>query len=173
MDQGENAHRMKRHFLTVAAILSSLLALGVATSWVRSYTLYDHVGCGSALDAYRCSWNSYSASFPFTRWPPAIPAAASRAVLISDGKIFFQQAVHNQEALPATAMGGYGWSSDANVVPSFSYFHAVTGAMDGIGHWNVRQVTVRHWALVLLFALLPAAWLFAWRRPNRALSTMR
>jgi hypothetical protein len=155
---------MKWHLFTVAAILSSLVAVGVATSWVRSYTVYDHLSCGSAGDRYRCSWNSYGTSFPFTRWPPGIPAGASKAVLICYGKILLEQAVHNDEALPAIAPRGYRWSSDENVIPSFSYFYAVTGAMNDRGHWKVLQVTVRHWALVLLFALLPAAWLFAWRR---------
>ena len=155
---------MKRRLFTVAAILSSLLAVGAATSWVRSYTVYDHLSCGSALDRYRCSWNSYGASFPFTRWPPGIPAGASQAVLICYGKILLKQAVHSEKTLPATAPRGYAWSSDENVIPSFSYFYAVTGAMNDRGHWKVLQVTVRHWALVLLFALVPAAWLFAWRR---------
>jgi len=160
----ENARRMKWHLSTVAAILSSLLAVVVATSWVRSYTVYDHLSCGSALDRYRCTWNTYGTSFPFTRWPLGIPAGASQAVLICYGKILLEQAVHNEEALPAKALRGYGWSSDENVIPSFSYFYAVTGDMNGKGHWKVLQVTVRHWALALLFALLPAAWLFAWRR---------
>ena len=155
---------MKWHLFTVAAVLSSLLAVGVAASWVRSYTIYDHLSCGSTLDRYRCAWSSYDASFPFTRWPLGIPAGASEAVLICYGKIFFKRATHNDDALPAMAARGYGWSSDENVIPSFSYFYAVTGDMNGKGHWKVLQVTVRHWALALLFALLPAAWLFAWRR---------
>ncbi len=155
---------MKWRLFTVAAILSLLLAVGVATSWVRSYTVYDHLSCGSALDRHRCTWNSYGASFPFTRWPPGIPAGASLAVLSCYGKILLQQAVHTEEALPAMAPRGYGWSSDENVIPSFSYFYTVTGAMNGKGRWKVLQVTVRHWALVLFFALLPVAWLFAWRR---------
>ena len=155
---------MKWHLFTVAAILSSLLAVGAATSWVRSYTVYDHLSCGSPLDRYRCNRKSYGASFQFPRWPPGIPEGASRAALICCGKILLEQAVYSEEPLPAMALRGYGWSSDENVIPSFSYFYAVTGDMNGRGHWKVLQFTVRHWALVLLFTLLPAAWLFAWRR---------
>ena len=155
---------MKRHLFAIVAILSSLLAVGTSTSWVRSYKTYDHVSCGSALDRYRCTWKSYGASFSFMRWPLGIPAGASQAVLICNGKILLEQAVHSEEVLPATALRGYAWSSDENVIPSFSYLYAVTGAMNDRGHWKVLQVTVRHWALVLLFALLPTVWLFGWWR---------
>jgi hypothetical protein len=85
-------------------------------------------------------------------------------VLTSFGKILLKQAVYSEDPLPATGAQGQGWYSDDNAIPSFSYFHAVTGDMTRKGHWTVRQVTIRHWALVLLFALLPAAWLFARRR---------
>jgi len=87
--------------------------------------------------------------------------------LLCCGKILLQQAVYDDEPLPAMAARGYGWSSDENVIPSFSYFHAVTGDMSRKGHWTVRQITVPHWALVPLFAILPAAWLFARRRTAR------
>lgn len=73
-------------------------------------------------------------------------------------------APYSEEPLPGTGAHGYGWSSDDNAIPSFSYLYAVTGVMSGRGHWTVRQATVRHWALALLFALLPAAWLFVWRK---------
>jgi hypothetical protein len=106
----------------------------------------------------------YGASFSFTHWPLGIPAGASQAVLVCNGKILLEQAVHSEEVLPATAPRGYAWSSDENVIPSFSYLYAVTGAMNDRNHWKVLQVTVRHWALVLLFALLPAVWLFGWWR---------
>ena len=155
---------MKRRLFTAVAILSCLLALGAAISWVRSYSAYDQLSCGSALDRYRCTWRSYDASFRFSRWPPGIPEWASGAALICYGKIFLAQAVYSEDPVPVTGARGYGWSSDENVIPSFSYFYAVTGTMNDRGHWKVLQVTVRHWALVLLFALLPAAWLFAWRR---------
>ena len=155
---------MKQRFFVVVAILSCLLAAGAATSWVRSYSVYDQMSCGSALEGYRCTWKSYGASFQFPRWPPGIPQGASRAVLICCGKILLEQAVYSEEPVPATRQGGYGWSSDENIIPSFSFFHAVTGDMNRTGHWTVRQVTVRHWALVLLLLLLPSAWLIAWRR---------
>jgi len=154
---------MKRRLFTIAAALSCLLAIAVAVSWVRSYWVYDQVSCGSAGDRYQCAWKSYDASFQFPGWPPGIPKGASGAVLTSFGKILLEQAIHGEEPLRGTAHG-YGWSSDDNVIPSFSYFHAVTGDMNGRGHWTVRQATARHWALVLLFAALPAAWVFASRR---------
>jgi hypothetical protein len=155
---------MKRRLFTVAAMLACLLAVGVATSWVLSYSVYYQLSCGSGLDRYRCTWKSYGASFQFPRWPPGIPEGASRAVLICFGKILLEQASYSEEPLPAMASRGYGWSSDENVIPNFSYFHAVTADMSRRGHWTVRQVTLPHWAVLLLFALLPAAWLFAWRR---------
>jgi hypothetical protein len=151
---------MKRRLFTVAAALSCLLALASAASWLRSYWVYDQLSCG----AYGCAWQSYDASFRFPRWPPGIPQGATSAALTAFGKIQLKQAVHHGKALPATVAGGYGWSSDHNAIPSFSYFYAVTGDMKGQGEWTVRQLTVRHWALVLLFALLPAAWLFTRRR---------
>jgi hypothetical protein len=155
---------MKRRLFTVAAILSCVLALGAVTSWVRSYSVYDQLSCGSGPDLFRCTWKSYGVPFEFSRWPPGIPESASRAALICFGKIFFRQGMYRNEPLPATGPHGYGWSSDDNVIPSFSYFYAVTGDMTRKGHWTVLQVTLQHWSLVLLFALLPAARLFAWRR---------
>jgi hypothetical protein len=156
---------VKPRLFTVAAILSSLLALGTAVSWVRSYWVYDFVSCGSASGRYPCNWNSYGTSFRFSRWPPGIPQGASSAVVVSYGKILFQQAVHGEEPLSGMPLQAYSWSSDDNVIPSLSYSYAATRDMAGKGRWTVRQATVRHWALVLLFALLPAAWLFAVLRP--------
>jgi hypothetical protein len=153
---------MKGRLFTVAAALSCLLAIGVAASWVRSYWVYDQVSCGS--NSYQCAWMSYGASFQFPRWPPGIPEGASSAVLTCFGKVLLQQAVYSEEPPPGTGSRGYGWSSDPNVIPSFSYFYAVTGDMTGKGHWTVRQVTARHWALLMLFAVLPVAWLFASHR---------
>jgi hypothetical protein len=154
---------MKRRLFTVAAALSCLLALGVTASWVRSYWVYDQVSCGST-ERYGCAWSSYGALFPFPRWPPGIPKGASSAVLTCFGKVLLQQAVYIEEPLRGTASDSYGWSSDDNVIPSFGYFYAVTGDMNGRGQWRVSQVTARHWALVLLFAALPVTWVFAWRR---------
>ena len=154
---------MKWRLFTVAAALSCLLAVGVAACWVRSYRVYDQVSCACVLDRFQCAWKSYDASFQFPAWPPSIPTGASGAALTAFGKILLKQAIHSEEPLRGTAHG-YGWSSDDNVIPSFSYFHAITGSMDDRGHWTVRQVTVRHWALMLLFAILPVAWIFASRR---------
>jgi hypothetical protein len=70
--------------------------------------VHDHLSCGSALDGDRCAWNSYDRSFAFTRWPPGIPAGASRAALIFDGKILFSQAAHGKDALPATGAPNFG-----------------------------------------------------------------
>ncbi len=155
---------MKQRLFTVAAALSSLLAVGVAAFWVRSYWVYDQVSCGSMPDGYQCAWESYGASFQFPRWPPGIPKGASGAVLTCFGKVLLEQAVYSEEPLRGKTSRGYGWSSDDNVIPSFSYFYAVTGDMSRRGHWTVRQGTARHWALVLLFAVLPVAWPFASRR---------
>jgi hypothetical protein len=158
-------NRMKKRLLNVATILSALLALAAAASWARSYRVYDEFSCGYATERHRCAWQAYAASFQFSRWPPGIPEGASGVVLICFGKIFMQQGVYSNVPLqsmpPLTA---HTWASDSNVIPSFSYFQAVTGDMTRPGHWLVRQVSLRHWALVLLFALLPAARLFAWRR---------
>ncbi len=155
---------MKRRLFTVAAMLSCLLAVGTAISWVRSYSVYDQLSCGPVPDRYRCTWKSYGASFRFPRWPPGMPEGTSGAVLMCCGKILLERAVYSEEPLPGTGPRGYGWSSDENVIPSFSYFYATTGDMNRRGHWTVHQATARHWALLLLFSLPPAAWLFAWRR---------
>lgn len=155
---------MKRRLFTIAAALSCLLAIGAAASWVRSYWVYDQVSCGSVSDRYQCAWKSYDASFQFPRWPPGMPKGAAGAVLTCFGKVQLAQRVYSEELPRGTAAHGYGWSSDENIIPSFSYLYAETGDMNGRGHWTVRQVTVRHWALVLLFSVLPVAWLFASRR---------
>ena len=159
---------MKRRLFTFAAALSCLLAAAVTASWLRSYWVYDQVSCGSIPDRYRCTWRSYDASFDFPRWPPGIPKEASSAVLTCFGKVLFQQGVYSEQPLPGMASHGYGRSSDDNAIPSFSYFYAVTGDMSGRGHWTVRQVTVRHWGLVLLFSVLPVAWLFGLRQRSIA-----
>jgi hypothetical protein len=147
-----------------AAVLSLLLAIAAAASWVRSYWTYDQVSCGAA-DLGGCEWKSYDASFPFPRWPPGMPAGASSAVLICFGKILLQQSTYSAQSTGAP-WRGYAWSSDANILPTFSYLHAVTGDMSGKGQWTVRQATAPHWALVLSFAALPVAWLVAWRHRN-------
>lgn len=151
---------MKRRLFTVAAVVSCLLALGVSASCVRSYWVYDHVSCGPVAGRSRCAWTAYSPTFQFPRWPPGIPKGASAAVLTSFGKILLERRVYSEEPLREPARG-HGWSSDDNAIPSFSYGYAVTGDMNGRGHWTVRHVTVRHWALMVLFAALPAAWLLA------------
>jgi hypothetical protein len=122
--------------------------------------MYDQVSCGSGPDHFRCAWTSYDASFQFPRWPPGIPKGASSAVLLCFGKILLQQALHDEQPRRRTPAAGYGWASDTNVIPSFSYVYAVTDDMNGRGNWTVRQATFRHWALVVLFTVLPAAWLF-------------
>jgi hypothetical protein len=152
---------MTGRLFTVAAVLSGLLAAGAAASWARSYLVYDQVSCGSVTDRYPCGWKSYDASFAFPRWPPGIPEGAWGAALTCYGKVLLEQAVYREDPLPGTTARGYGWASDENVIPSFSYFYAVTGDMTRGGHWTVRQVTARHWALVLLFAVLPVAWVCA------------
>jgi len=116
------------------------------------------------LDRYHCALKSYAASFPFPAWPPGIPENSSGAVLTSAGKVLLQQAIYMEEPLHETGAQGYSWASDDNVVPSFSYLHAVTGDMTRSGHWIVRQATVRHWAVASLFVILPAVWLVVLRR---------
>jgi len=154
---------MKWRLFSIAAVLSCVLGVGVAASWLRSYWVYDQISCGSALDRHQCVWKSYSASFQFPRWPPGIPEGGSVALLTSFGKVLLQRAVYS-DGVPGGSSQGYGWSSDDNVIPSFSYFRAVTGDMNRNGQWTVHQATARHWALVLLFAVLPLAWLLASRR---------
>jgi hypothetical protein len=120
---------MKWRPFTVAAALSCLLAAAVAACWLRSYWVYDQVSCGSTPDGYQCAWKSYNASFQFPSWPPGIPKGASSVLLTSFGKVLLRRAVYSEEPLRGTAPRGYGWSSDDNAIPSFSYFYAVTGDM--------------------------------------------
>jgi hypothetical protein len=148
-----------RRLFTLATILSLLLAAAATAAWVRSYWVYDRVSCAS----YRCTWESFDARLQFSRWPPAMPGGASSAVLASSGKIFVERRIYHSEPLAASGQR-WGWASDENVIPSFSYLQAVTADMTRSGHWAVRQVSVRHGALLLLLALLPAAWLIAWSR---------
>lgn len=149
---------MIRRLFTLAAALSVLLAFGVTASWVRSYWVFDRVSCAS----YRCTWESFDARLQFSRWPPGMPRGASSAVLASSGKIFVERRTYYSE--PLAHSKGWSWASDDSVIPSFSYLEAVTGDVARNGHWAVRQASVRHGALLLLLAVLPAAWLIAWSR---------
>jgi hypothetical protein len=160
---------MARRLFRIAGILSGVIALAVAASWVRSYWVYDQISCGHQ----QCAWTSYSAPFEFTRWPPAIPEGASSALLTSFGKISLRQAVYSEEPRLDASSRGYGWSSDENVIPSFSYSYAVTSDMSRSGHWTVRQISIRHWALVLLFAVFPVAWVLGSRRRRRRQSSWK
>lgn len=139
--------------------MSLLLAVAVAASWVRSYWVFDRVSCAS----YRCTWESFDARVQFSRWPPGMPGGASSALLASSGKVFIERRIYYSEPLAASGHG-WGWASDENVIPSFSYLQAVTADMTHSGHWAIRQLSVRHGALLLLLALLPAAWLIGWSR---------
>lgn len=154
---------MKRRLFTIVAFLSCLLAIGVVASWVRSYRVYDQILCGSEVERYPCAWRAYDVSFKFSAWPPGIPKGASSSILTSVGKILFQHAVYSREPLSGISPHGYHWSSDGNVIPSFSFIYAVTGDQSRSGHWTVWQLTVRHWALVLLLTILPVAWLLVAR----------
>lgn len=151
---------MMRRLFAIAAVFSCLIALAAAAFWIRSYFVFDQVSC---TERFRCAWASFDRDFRFSRWPPRMPDSAARAALTSFGKILFEQRRYRSEPL-AAAPGAAGWALDDNVIPSFSYFHTLTADMTRGGHWTVRQITLRHWALVVLFALLPAAWLIAWAR---------
>lgn len=150
---------MKRLF-TLLASVSLVLALGVSASWVRSYRVIDRVSCAS----YSCAWQSFDTRLEFSRWPPALPRGATTALLASSGKISFERRVYHSE--PLASASGWGWASDDNVIPSFAYLQVVTADMTRDGHWAVRQMSMRHGALLLLLAALPAAWLIAWSRRN-------
>lgn len=150
-----------RRLFAIAAALSCLIALAAAASWIRSYQVLDRVSCSERL---RCAWESYDRDFQFQRWPPGMRRNASRAALSAFGKIFLEQRSYRSEPLAGAATAASGWASDGDVIPSFSYFHAITADGTRAGHWSVRQITLRHWVLVALFALLPAAWLIGWAR---------
>src|SRR5262249_58134792 len=90
----------------------------------------------------------------------------------SYGKVLLRRAVYS-EGVPGGSPQGHGWSSDKHIIPSFSYFQAVTGDMTRNGQWAVHQATAPHWALVLLFATLPVAWLVVSHRVRAAQSTSR
>lgn len=149
---------MKRLFTLLAAV-SLLLALGVGASWVRSYRVYDRLSCAS----YRCGWESFDARAEFSRWPPAMPRGATTALLAASGKILVERRLYYSEPL-ASSSKGWGWASDDNVIPSFAYLQVVTADVTRDGHWAIRQMSLRHGALLLLLAVLPAAWLIAWSR---------
>jgi hypothetical protein len=159
---------MKRRAFTIAAILSSLMAVAVAIAWARSYWIHDQVSCGSVPGPFSCALDAHEASFAPSSWPPPVPVIATLDVLTSAGKILLRQRVHHEGMLPPPGARGHGWSSDDNVIPNFSYLEATTGDMQGAGHWVVRQASVPHWALVLLFAAPPAVWLIARRRRQAA-----
>jgi hypothetical protein len=155
----------RRLFATVSSVSSALLLLATA-SWTRSYWVYDEFAFGT-FDHGQWAWTAYSASYPFTRWPPAAPKGASLTLLTCFGKLSFHENLHHSDAEGRGAARGQTWASDDNIIPSFSYLYAVTGDMSGNGWWTIRQVTMRHWALVALFALAPTAWLRSSRRKGQ------
>ena len=159
---------MKRRSLAAISLVSALFLCAVVASWIRSYWVYDQVAFGAFAHG-RWAWSAYSASYPFARWPPAVPQGASHTLLTCFGKIYFHGTVYHGDSQRGVAAPGRTWASDDNILPSFSYLYAVTSDMSGKGWWTIRQVTTRHWALAVLFALLPLAWLRAsqrrtWRR---------
>ena len=151
-----------RTFAALSSV-SCLFLLVASASWVRSYWVYDQVAFGSFPDG-RWTWTAYAASYPFAGWPPATPKGASFTFLSCFGKLYFHETLFHEDAGRGPAARGHVWASDDNIIPSFSYFYAVTGDMSGKGWWTIRQVTVRHWALVALFALAPTLWLWSSRR---------
>ena len=154
---------MRQRTFAALSSVSCLFLLVATASWIRSYWVYDQVAFGS-FPGRRWAWTAYSDSYPFAGWPPATPKGASLSLLTCFGKLFFHETLYHDDAGRGPAARGHGWASDDNVIPSFSYFYAVTGDMSGKGWWTVRQVTLRHWALVALFALAPALWLWSSRR---------
>jgi len=112
--------------------------------------VYDQVSCGSAGDSLSMRLEVLWRLVPVFALAARHPKEPRGAVLTSFGKILLEQAIHARN-LRAGRRSGYGWSSDDNVIPSFSYFHAVTDDMNGRGHWTVRQLPARHWALVAAF----------------------
>ena len=154
---------MRRRTFAVVCIVSSAFLLLAATSWIRSYRVYDELAFGT-FEHGRWARTAYSASHPFTRWPPAAPKGASFTLLTCVGKLYFHETVHHSDRERRAAARDQAWASDDNIIPSFSYFYTVTGDMNGDGWWTIRQVTMRHWALVALFALAPTAWLWSSRR---------
>jgi hypothetical protein len=160
------ADMMKRRTaIAVVSRVSSVLLLLAAASWMRSYFAYDQVSFGRFADG-RWAWTAFSPSHPFTRWPPAAPKGASHTLLTCAGKIFGHESVYHGDGERLAAARGHGWASDDNVIPSFSYFYAATGDVSGTGWWTTRQVTMRHWALVALFALAPMVWFRTSRRKS-------
>ena len=157
----------KHRVLTSASLISLAVLAVVATSWIRSYWVYDQVSCRTDQGVRGCHWQTYSASYPFTSWPPSLPEGTSIGVLICFGKIYFRENVHGDQ-LPAPRPRGFAWASDSNAIPSFSYFYAVTGDMSGKGYWTVRQITLPHGALVVLFGVIPLATLLQLRRRSGA-----
>ena len=157
---------MKRRTFAAVSLVSSALLLVAAASWIRSYWVYDQVAFGDFADG-RWAWTAYSAPYAFTAWPPAAPKGASLTLLTCFGKVYWRETVHHGDAERLGAARGYAWASDDNIIPSFSFLHAVTGDMGGKGWWAIREVTMRHWALVALFAMAPMAWLRASTRKGQ------
>ena len=153
---------MRRRLLGITSALSTLACLGVLASWVRSYRVYDQVACADTLAAHSCSWNAYPSAHQFTRWPPAAPEGAVGTVLTSLGKVSVSW--NSYSAAPHRSAWGYGWRSDTNIIPSFSYFYAKTGDMVRAGSWTVIQASVRHWALATIFSVAPVVWVWKRRR---------
>jgi len=153
----------RRTAIAVVSRVSSVLLLLAAASWMRSYFAYDQIAFGTFAGG-RWAWTAYSPSYSYTRWPPEVPKGASLTLLTCFGKIYLHETTYHREGERLAAPHDHGWASDGNIIPSFSYFYAVTRDMSGNGWWTIRQATMRHWALVALFAWAPIVWLRASRR---------
>ncbi len=155
---------MKRRVFAAVSSISLVLLLATTASWIRSYWLYDQVAYGTLAHG-RWTWSTYGVPYSFTRWPPERPKGASHTLLTCFGKIYFRQDVHHTEAPePGSSARDYSWASDENIIPSFSALVVHTADMSGSGWWTLRQVTVRHWAIVVILSCAPVAWLRASRR---------
>jgi hypothetical protein len=146
---------VKRRLFAIASALSFILFLAVCLLWIRSHAAIDIVCVGrqdaGGIRIEHFDWDRY----PYgSGWPPPKPAWARLTVLSFSGKL--RVAESSQLAEPTRRARISSWSSDDNIVPSFSYWHSVSPDIRGGGAWLVRHVTARHWAVAVIFAALPA-----------------
>jgi len=159
---------MKRWLFNITAVLSLLLMLATVGLWVRSYWVSDYWGITTRslysndnteiesetglLHLYSL-WNHWNFANNEMEHSDFIYDPISVYDLTARTRVWFDPIPQSQIVLPQTMAVFWEW----------------TETTDKSGTWYERKVElyIRHWFLTLIFATLPALWLFKWNKRRK------